>query len=222
MGGIGSGNFRRTRYFVEECLSVRLPDLRRLGLLKPGHMRSAHLELVSGQRCLAPLWVQVDADLNGNARIKIRLVHRGKTLEQTSALVPTAQPLGGYQWFAVCPISGKRCRSLLLPPDGTQFASVTALGLTYAVQSMDAYGRAHRRAQRAVERLGGMSRYTRHPTRRRLWADIWERDNLIDQLADCALAASAAGERLEISKFSRQTRSHLNDFVAEAITTERA
>ena len=71
---------------------------------------------------------------------------------------------------------------------------------------MDAYGRAHRRAQKAQARLRTMSKYTRHPTRERLWDAILERDMMLDDLMERTAEAVATGEPLMISQLSRQTR----------------
>jgi hypothetical protein len=71
---------------------------------------------------------------------------------------------------------------------------------------MDAYGRAHRRAQKAQARLRTMSKYTRHPTRARLWDAILERDMMLDDLMERTAEAVATGEPMMISQLSRQTR----------------
>ena len=191
---------------MEECLAVRLPDLRRLGLLQTGHLRSGHLEVINEDGTVTRIWVRVDADLDRQAWLTIRLQHRGQPLEHQIMLDPRPQPLGGYRWCALCPITGRRCKTLVLPPNGSHFASAEGLGLTYAVQSMDAYGRAHRRAQKAQARLRTMSKYTRHPTRARLWDAILERDLMLDDLMERTAEAVATGEPLMISQLSRQTR----------------
>ena len=185
---------------------MRLPDLRRLGLLQTGHVRTGNLEITNEYGSVTPIWVRVDADLDNQAWLTIRLQHRGQPLEHQVMLDPRPQPLGGYIWRALCPITGRRCKTLVLPPNGSHFASAEGLGLTYKVQSMDAYGRANRRAQKAQERLRTMSKYTRHPTRRRLWDVIWERDMMLDDLMEHADAAVASGERLRTGALSRQTR----------------
>lgn len=165
---------------------MRLPDLRRLGLLRTGHARSGHLEVTNEYGSVSRIWVRVDADLDHQAWLTIRLQHRGRPLEHQIMLDARPQPLGGYAWFALCPITGKRCRTLVLPPNGAHFASAEGLGLTYAVRSMDAYARAHRRAQKAEHRLRTMSKYTRHPTRARLWNAIGEGDVLVNELVERA------------------------------------
>jgi len=71
---------------------------------------------------------------------------------------------------------------------------------------MDAYGRANRRAQKAQERLRTMSKYTRHPTRARLWEAMWERDMMLDDLMERANTAVASGTPLRISPLARLAR----------------
>ncbi len=185
---------------------MRLPDLRRLGLLQTGHVRTGNLEVTNEYGSVTPIWVRVDADLDNQAWLTIRLQHRGQPLEHQVMLDPRPQPLGGYIWRALCPITGRRCKTLVLPPNGSHFASAEGLGLSYAVQSMDAFARANRRAQKAQERLRTMSKYTRHPTRARLWEAIWERDLMLDDLMERTAAAVASGEPLRISPLARQTR----------------
>ena len=169
-------------------------------------MRTGHLEVTNEYGRVTPIWVRVDADLDNQAWLTIRLRHRGQPLEHQVMLDPRPQPLGGYIGRALCPITGRRCKTLVLPPNGSHFASAEGLGLTYKVQSMDAYGRANRRAQKAQERLRTMSKYTRHPTRARLWDAILERDMMLDELMERTAEAVATGEPLMISQLSRQTR----------------
>ncbi len=193
MGGPGSGNFRRSRHFVEECICVRLPDLRRLGLIQTGHVRSASLEIEHSDGRITPIWVSVDASLDTPPTLTLRLTQAGRRIEHQVALEAVPQPRGGHRWLALCPLSGARCRTLVLQPDRTYFASVAAQGLTYAVRSLDIYGRAHKRAEKALQRLGGLSKYARTKTRQRLWETILERDDLIDELIERTQLDSGAG-----------------------------
>ena len=66
--------------------------------------------------------------------------------------------------------------------------------------------RANGRAEKAQERLRTMSKYTRHPTRARLWDAIWGRDVILDDLMERTAAVVASGEPLRISPLARQTR----------------
>jgi len=182
MGGPGSGNFRRRRAFVEECIAIRLPELRRLGLIQADHTRSRQIALAHPSGGSIPVWVQVDANLEGTSWLTVRLYEGERSTDHRVRLEAVPQPLGGHRWFALCPLTGRRCLVLFLRPRGSCFASRSALGLTYLVQSLDAYDRAHKRAGKAEVALRGLSRFTRRPTRERLWSAIWERDEMLDDL----------------------------------------
>jgi hypothetical protein len=102
-------------------------------------------------------------------------------------LVAMPMPFGGCRWFALCPVTGRRCTTLVLPSGGRRFASVRAYRLPYASQREDIFGRAHRRIAKATARLDRMSKYARRPTRQKQWDRITEAEAVLDQGLELAL-----------------------------------
>lgn len=112
--------------------------------------------------------------------MNISFTHKGEPVEQLITLVSVAMRFGGWRWYAICPFTGRRCTTLVLPNGGHRFASVKAWRLPYGSQNEDAYGRAHRRIAKAEARLEGMSKYARRPTRERQWARIEDGNSVLD------------------------------------------
>lgn len=206
MGGPGSGNFRRQRAYVEECIAIRLPDLRRLGLIQADHVRSRSITLAHPSGDIVPAWVQVDANLEGASWLVVRLYQDGAAYEYRARLEAVPQPLGGHRWFALCPLTGRRCLTLFLRPGGSNLGSRAALDLTYLVHSLDAYDRAHKRASKAETALRGLSRFARRPTRERLWSTIWDRDEMLDDLVERIREALVKPKKLKIAQWNGQQR----------------
>ena len=74
--------------------------------------------------------------------------------DYTVALETEPCRFGGWRWWWVCPVTGRRCAVLYLPNGGKRFLSRGAYRLAYRSQREDAIGRAHRRAARVHRRLG--------------------------------------------------------------------
>lgn len=92
----------------------------------------------------------------------------------------TAASLTLREPYAGCPLSGRRCTTLVMPNGGHRFASVKAWRLPYASQNEDVFGLAHRRVAKAEERLARLSKYARMPTRHRAWERIEEAEGVLD------------------------------------------
>jgi len=83
-------------------------------------------------------------------------------------VVAQPQPLGSERFYAVCPITGRRCTVLYLPVGEASFASARGWGTPYASTRERDVARAYRRLRGDEERWLAMSKYTRRPTRERL------------------------------------------------------
>lgn len=180
-GSIGAEGSSAGRVFVEDCVAVSLPDLRRWGVLMANHRRSARLAYVVNGRTLGVLSLVVHAVDDAPSWMRIAWVDDGRTISQEVELACLPQPFGGWRWLIVCPVSGRHCGVLALPPGGMRFASPQAHGLAYASQYEDPFNRCLRRAEKARQRLARLSRYARHPTRGRLLAQMLEGDRLVDE-----------------------------------------
>lgn len=189
MGGIGSGR-RSSRLSTDECIQIRLPALKRLGMVKRHCMNrqtltwrcdgriSAQLTLVSDVHCREP-----------SPCLKFTGAAFGRHIDCLVWLDSVPLPFGGERWFALCPKTGKRCTTLVLPPGRTHFASVSGWDVAYGSQRECEVHRAHRAIDKASSRLKALSKYARKPTRERLWAKQLQKQMLIDELIDRLLAA---------------------------------
>ncbi len=163
MGGIGSGR-RATTLSDEDCLRLSLADLRRSGALKRdlwARREKGWVDLRS-RRTVGAVSIVADVDCG---RITIKGSAFGQPINQTLEVVAQPMPFGGERFYALCPLSGKRCAVLILPPGKTFFASVGGWGVAYASTRECKVGRAHR-AMRKIEETR-LSKYARKPTRER-------------------------------------------------------
>jgi hypothetical protein len=71
----------------------------------------------------------------------------------------TAQPrhFGGQQWYLKCPITGRRCSVVWLPPGATRFCSRQAWGkqVAYSTQFESPFGRAITAREKVKDKLIG-------------------------------------------------------------------
>ena len=76
---------------------------------------------------------------------------------QVIALVPSVRHLGGCQWYALCPVTGRKVRVLFRPPGAYSFGSRHAWGrqVVYASQFEDPIARAHRTQAKVKARVLG-------------------------------------------------------------------
>ena len=79
------------------------------------------------------------------------------------------QPLGGERFYVVCPVTGRRCTTLFLPPGRTQFASAVGWQVPYRSTRLREVDRAIRTMREIKKRSQALSKYARQSTRQRLW-----------------------------------------------------
>ena len=91
---------------------------------------------------------------------------------------------GGERWYALCPNTGKRCATLILPPGKTYFASVRSWGIPYRSQRENEVERAHRAIDKVSGRLRSLPKYARHKTRQHLIDKMVDKYSVIDGALD--------------------------------------
>lgn len=184
MGGYGSG--RRThRATTDECIQIRLPDLKRLGMIKRHCMnRETRFWVRDGQK-IAHLAIISDVDCREPSPcLKISGDAFGRTVDCLVWLDSAPMRFGGERWYALCPNTGKRCTTLVLPPGKTHFASVAGWGVSYGSQRECEIHRAYRAIDRASGQLKTLSKYVRMPTRQRLRSQIVAKQVFVDKALD--------------------------------------
>ncbi len=97
-----------------------------------------------------------------------------RKVDQWLQIVAQPQPLGGERFYVLCPITGRRCTSLILPPGRPFFASVPGWGVPYASTREREVDRAVRTVRKIDAQFGRRSKYTRNSTHERL-CERWER-----------------------------------------------
>lgn len=116
--------------------------------------------------------------------LKITGQARGERINCLVLLDNQPMHFGGERWYALCPSTGKRCTTLVLPPGKTHFASVSGWGVAYGSQRECEVHRAYRAIHGAEARLRVLSKYVRTPTRQRLVSRITRKHMLIDEELD--------------------------------------
>ena len=173
MGGIGSGR-RTTTLDTDDCLRLSLTDLRRSGAIKRDLWARRERGWVELRTKRTVGSVSIVADV-GCGQITIKGSAFGQLIDQTLKVVAQPQPLGGERFFVICPLSGKRCTVLILPPGKTFFASIGGWRVPYASTRQCKVGRAYR-AMRKVEETR-LPKYARKATRdryQRRWLKAFE------------------------------------------------
>lgn len=174
MGGINSGRRAKTPD-TDDCLRLNLSDLRREGAVKRYQMKRLQRSWSCRSERVAQVTIVVDIDcLEPTPCLRITGWAFGRVVDQTLQVVSQPQPFGGERFYVICPITGRRCTSLILPPSKAFFASVRGWNVPYASTREREVSRAQRTIDKVGARLRGMSKYTRKPTRARL-AQRWGR-----------------------------------------------
>ena len=186
MGGYGSGP-SGGRPTVETSLRIDLPQLRRAGFFKPGCRVAGIWRWTRHGEPAGSVDIAVTLEPEGRSEMMISFRRGDEPIAQEVCLVAVPMPFGGWRWFALCPVTGRRCTTLVLPIGGRRFASIPAWRLPYASQREDIFGRAHRRIAKATARLDRMSKYARRPTRQKQWDRITEAEAVLDQGLELAL-----------------------------------
>lgn len=188
MGGYGSGR-HTNRVTTDECITIRLPDLKRLGMVK----RHCLNRQVLTWRCDGHITAQLTivSDVYCRERfpcIKITGHAFRQHIDCVVALNSSPMHFGGERWYALCPNTGKRCTTLVLPPGKTHFASVIGWDVAYGAQRECEVHRAHRAIDKASSRLKALSKYTRKPKRARLLKRLVTKQVLAEEMLDRLLA----------------------------------
>jgi hypothetical protein len=184
MGGYGSGR-RSSRPTTDECIRISLANLKQLGMLNRHCLdRRNRTWSIDGRtvarshgRTVARSHGRTVARSHGRTVAKLTLVadvhcsepypclkitgHAfGRRIDCLVSLDSSPMRFGGERWYALCPNTGRRCTSLVLPPGRTHFASVRGWGRSGSAMcgAID----------EAEGRLRALSKCARKPTRERL------------------------------------------------------
>ncbi len=184
MGGDRSGR-RSDRPSTDECMRINLSTLKQLGMLQR-HCVTRREQV--GSKCdqtIATLTLITDVHcLKPSPSLRITGHAFGKVINCVVYLEEYPMPNGGERWFALCPRTGNRCTSLVLPPGQVQFASVKGWNVAYTSSRENEINRAFRAIRKAETRLSALPKYTRKLTRERLVDRLNERYMFVDEQVD--------------------------------------
>lgn len=184
MGGYGSGR-RTNRPSTDECVRISLSTLKRLGMLKRYCFNRrerywsidgevvARLTLITDIECREPF-----------PCLKITGRAFGREIDCMVWLECMPVRFGGERWYALCPLTSRKCTVLVLPPGKSQFASVRGSSVAYSSQRECPIQRAHRAIHKADMRLRALPKYARRPTRERLVERLIEREGFVEEEID--------------------------------------
>lgn len=164
MGSLLSGK-RSDRRTTDEAILIRLPELRRAGLLRKGEMTSVRRTWQEAGEAVGEFTITIDLRNFAEPCIYISGDADGCQISQRVLLTGFDQPFGGTRWYVTCPRSASRCQVLALPPGEGVFASIGGWGLAYQSTREPQTLRAHRSARKARERYDGLPKRARWPTR---------------------------------------------------------
>lgn len=192
MGNILSG--RRGRPVVEDCVTLDLAWLMRLGPIREGQAGGGKVEWsIDGEIC-ASAHFRLDLRNSKAARLVLRFSSvqpngQNKPVTQAIALTALPQHFGSRRWWMRCPVTGERVRTLHRPPGDERFVGRKAAGLAYRVERVGRFDRPFEKLFRVQRRLGnaqGLGTGLERPKGmwRRTYARHAERFEMLD--LDCA------------------------------------
>lgn len=174
MGGINSGR-RAATPDTDECIRLSLSDLRRDGAVKryQWSRRDRYWRLCGSGEVVGTLTIITDIECRlPKPSLRITGSVYGRVIDQELDIVAQPQPFGGERFYVLCPLTGRRCSVLILPPGKSKFASVRGWRVAYASTRGREISRAVRTERKLEQRWSSLSKYTRKPKRQRLMQEI--------------------------------------------------
>lgn len=170
MGGINSGR-RATTPDTDECIRLSLSDLRRDGAVKRHQWsrRDRYWRLCGSREVVCALTIVIDIECRlPKPTLSLTGSAYGRTIDQDLEIVAQPQPFGGERFYVICPLTGRRCITLILPPGQAEFASLQGWRVPYASTREREIRRAVRTQHKLEQRWSSLSKYARKPKRRQL------------------------------------------------------
>lgn len=149
----------RGKGLVEECLTLDLAQLMRLGPMRDGLAGKGFLEWRQDGEAIGSVRFRLDLRAAEAARLVLAYcvaVDGGqRSVSQRIRLVFTVPRFGGRRWWMLCPVTGERVRCLHLLPGADRFTSRKAWGLSYRVERLGRSDRPFERLFRVQRKLAG-------------------------------------------------------------------
>jgi hypothetical protein len=175
MGGFGSGRPWSGKPKVEQASPLNVMKLFRDGHIRQGQGWQTSLIWTSSrdQSQTGSIGFRSWCDRDDEPdRIELYGTYRDKPFSQTIRLVSIPGTKGGKRWFAVCPVTGRRCLKLVLSGRHGGWVSVPASGFRYYSECEDYLGRCRSAIDRAEAKQKRLSKYARQSTRDRVRREL--------------------------------------------------
>jgi len=184
MGGYGSGR-RSSRPTTDDCITLDLLHLKQLGMPKRNCLSRRVVTWSCRGQKTAELTVVADAFYQEpQPFLEFTGYAHGQRVDCVVMLTCVPMPFGGERWYALCPMTGRKCTTLVMPPSQSRFASVNGWDVAYSSQRECEIHRAHRAIYNGQTRLKALPKYTRKPTRQRLQEKLSSRRMFLDDRLD--------------------------------------
>ncbi|WP_176168095.1 hypothetical protein [Novosphingobium mathurense] len=145
---------------VEDMLALDIRALRRLGVIQPGECIIDTLHWSIGGLSASSVRLRVDlSNIERGGTMTVSGNMPDGTISQNIAIDRVPSSLGGWRYYFLCPVTGRRCEVLYYT--GGRFASRDAQRLSYAVQNMTDLSRARRKVAKLRRRLQGSGNIAR-------------------------------------------------------------
>jgi len=186
----------RNGRLVEDCLTLDLARLMRLGPLREGVAGHGDFAWSRDGEKLGAIKFRIDLRNAKTAALMLEFhVYASdgerRKISQRIFLTSTRPNFGGLRWWMRCPITGEQVRVLYLQPDGEKFVGRKALGLVYRIERISPFDRPFEKMFRAQRRLGkswGLSMEAKRP--KGMWRRTFARHLACIERHDLACAAA--------------------------------
>lgn len=173
------------RSCVEDFFMFTMTEIKNLGLLKDQSVNQKRLVCSSkGKISAAFIVTSYISRREAYSYLHIKGTAYGRNIEHDVMLDAEPMRFGGVRWYALCPATGERCKTLVLTPDRSAFVSREETRLPNRTQCMDKLARARAAVEKSEKRLQGLSKYAHQSTRDKLGALIVDKDMILGDEMD--------------------------------------
>ena len=146
----------RQRVRLEDALKLDLNKLVRWGFWSRGDkaLMVGTQWSSNWQGVIASALITFQKEAEDRGSLKIFVTGR---LDQRLDLIAQPRHFGGQQWYFMCPVTGKKCSVVWLPPGASRFSSRQAWGkqVAYSTQFETPFDRAITAREKVKDRLIG-------------------------------------------------------------------
>jgi hypothetical protein len=170
---------------VEDFFMFTMTEIKNLDLLKDECVTPRRLVCPSRGRISASFLVTSHINRReASSYLHIKGTAYGRDIDHYVTLDPEPMRFGGVRWYALCPATGDRCKTLVLTPDRSVFVSRKETRLPNRTQCMNKLARARVAVEKAEKRRQGLSKYAHQSTRDKLTELIIDKEMIHDDERD--------------------------------------